>query len=143
MSRICMVGTGYVGLVTGACLADFGHQVACVDSNVDRIAQLRRLSLPFFEPGLEDLVAKNAGERRLTFTTELPAAVRRSQVIFIAVGTPQRADGSTDLSAVHAVARQIAPHLTGHKVIVQKSTVPPGTSRSVAEILKKNLMRGS
>ncbi len=143
MSRICMIGTGYVGLVTGACLADFGHQVMCVDSNPERVEGLNRLSVPFFEPGLDDLVAKNALERRLTFTSDLPEAVRKSSAIFIAVGTPQSKSGATDLSAVREVARQIAPHLTGYKVIVQKSTVPPGTSRIVSEIIRKNLKRGS
>ena len=143
MSRITMIGTGYVGLVTGACLADFGHQVICVDSNPERVKQLQRGSVPFYEPGLDELVAKNVKGGRLTFTDDLPSAVKKTQVIFIAVGTPQARNGSTDLSAVFGVAREIAPHLTGYKVIVQKSTVPPGTGRQVREILQKSLRRGS
>ncbi len=143
MSRICVVGTGYVGLVTGACFADFGHQVTCVDSNRDRVDQLHRLEMPFYEPGMEELVAKNARQGRLTFTTDLPAAVRASRFVFIAVGTPQGRGGATDLSYVMTVARQVAPHLTGYKVIVQKSTVPPGTGRKVHEVISRNLRRGS
>jgi UDPglucose 6-dehydrogenase len=132
-----------VGLVTGACFADFGHQVICVDSNPERLDQLKRLKMPFYEPGMEELMAKNARQGRLSFTEDLGRAVRESQCIFIAVGTPQGRSGATDLSAVFTVARQIAPHLTGYKVVVQKSTVPPGTGQQVREVIRQHLKRGS
>jgi len=143
MSKICVIGTGYVGLVTGACFADFGHQVMCVDSNRHRLDQLRRMKMPFYEPGMEELLAKNSRQGRLSFTEDLGRAVRESQCLFIAVGTPQGRGGATDLSAVFTVARQIAPHLSGYKVVVQKSTVPPGTGRKLREIIQQHLKKGS
>ena len=143
MSKICIIGTGYVGLVTGACFADFGHQVICVDSNPERLGQLRRLKMPFYEPGMEELLGKNVRQGRLSFTDDLGRAVRDSQCIFIAVGTPQGRGGATDLSAVFTVGRQIAPHLSGYKVVVQKSTVPPGTGRRLRETIRAHLRRGS
>ncbi|MBI5837958.1 MAG: UDP-glucose/GDP-mannose dehydrogenase family protein [Candidatus Eisenbacteria bacterium] len=143
MSKICVIGTGYVGLVTGACFADFGHQVTCVDSNPERLDQLRRLHMPFYEPGMEELVAKNVRQGRLSFTGDLGRAVRETDFVFIAVGTPQGRSGATDLGFVFTVAKQIAPHLTGYKVIVQKSTVPPGTGRKLAELVRQHLKRGS
>jgi UDPglucose 6-dehydrogenase len=134
--QIAMIGAGYVGLVSGACLADFGHTVTCVDKDAGRIAGLLRGEMPIFEPGLSELVAKNAREERLRFTTELGAAAATADAIFIAVGTPsRRGDGHADLSFVYQAAREIAPHLSGYQVIVTKSTVPVGTGDEVARIL--------
>jgi UDPglucose 6-dehydrogenase len=135
--QIVMIGAGYVGLVSGACFADFGHVVTCVDKDGDRIAGLLRGEMPIFEPGLAELVAKNAREERLLFTTELAAAAA-ADAIFIAVGTPsRRGDGHADLTHVFEAAREIAPHLDGYKVIVTKSTVPVGTGDEVARILSE------
>lgn len=133
MYRICMVGTGYVGLVTGACLADFGNRVICVDVDEKRMETLKRGEIPFFEPLLDDLVLRNYRADRLSFTTDLVSAVRESDVIFIAVGTPDRGDGHADLSALFRVVEDIAPHLEGYRVIVTKSTVPVGTGRKLQE----------
>src|SRR5258707_2661744 len=133
--QIVMIGAGYVGLVSGACFADFGHVVTCVDKDGDRIAALLRGEMPIFEPGLAELVAKNAREERLLFTTKLAAAAA-ADAIFIAVGTPsRRRDGHADLSYVFQAASEIASHLDGYKVIVTKSTVPVGTGDDVARIL--------
>ncbi len=131
MYSIVVVGTGYVGLVTGACLADFGNDVACVDSDTGKIERLRRLELPFFEPGLPELVGRNVQEGRLTFESDLVRALKRSQVVFITVGTPPRPDGSADTSAIYDVARTVAENLDGYKLVVQKSTAPVGTARSL------------
>ena len=139
MFKIGMVGTGYVGLVSGACLADFGNRVICVDINEERIASIRRGIMPIYEPGLKDLVERNYAAGRLVFTTDLASAVRDSLVVFSAVGTPQREDGSCDLSAVFKVAGDIASHMSEYKVFVQKSTVPVGTSERVGEIIRENL----
>ena len=134
--HIVMIGAGYVGLVSGACFADFGHVVTCVDKDSDRIAALLRGEMPIFEPGLAELVAKNAREERLLFTTKLAPAAVAADAIFIAVGTPsRRGDGHADLSYVFQAAREIAAHLDGYKVIVTKSTVPVGTGDEVARIL--------
>jgi UDPglucose 6-dehydrogenase len=123
-----MVGAGYVGLVSGACFADFGHEVTCVDTDPDKIARLNDGVMPIYEPGLDDLVRRNVEQRRLTFTTDLAAAVAGAQAVFIAVGTPsRRGDGHADLTYVHAAARDIAASLTGDAVVVTKSTVPVGT----------------
>ncbi|MDP1883624.1 MAG: nucleotide sugar dehydrogenase, partial [Bradyrhizobium sp.] len=135
--RIAMIGTGYVGLVSGACFADFGHQVTCVDKDADKIASLRRGEIPIFEPGLEELVKRNFAEKRLTFTLDLKAAVRKSDVVFIAVGTPMGEDGSADLQHVIGAAREIAQAMNGYKVIVDKSTVPVGTSELVREAIRR------
>ena len=136
--RIAMIGSGYVGLVSGACLADFGHTVACVDKDATRIAALARDEMPIFEPGLGDLVASNARAGRLSFTTALAPAVAEADVVFIAVGTPsRRGDGHADLSYVYAAAREIAESLTRHTVIVTKSTVPVGTGREVERIIRE------
>jgi UDPglucose 6-dehydrogenase len=134
--KICMVGTGYVGLVTGACLADFGIHVTCVDKVKAKIDLLNRGGIPIYEPGLDLLVSKNAKAGRLRFTTDLKSAIRESQVIFIAVGTPQGDDGAADTSAVFAVARTIAREINGFKVIVNKSTVPIGTAREVTAAIR-------
>jgi UDPglucose 6-dehydrogenase len=134
--RITMIGTGYVGLVSGACLADFGHSLTCVDSDSDKIAALKRGEIPIFEPGLADLVARNVREGRLAFTTDLTAPVKTAEAIFIAVGTPsRRGDGHADLTYVFQAASEIAAALDGYKVIATKSTVPVGTGDEVARII--------
>ena len=133
-----MIGSGYVGLVSGACFADFGHEVACVDISTAKIEALEKGQIPIFEPGLEDLVSKNAASRRLTFTTDLAKAVRQSQIVFIAVGTPsRRGDGFADLTYVFAAAREIAAALSGYTVVVTKSTVPVGTGDEVERIIRQ------
>jgi len=142
MSSIAMVGTGYVGLVSGACLADFGNQVACVDVDAARIRGLENGHVPFFEPLLEDLVRRNHQADRLTFTTDLAAAVGEAEVVFIAVGTPDRGDGHADLSALFKVVDDVAPHFDSYKVIVTKSTVPVGTGRKLQERLRDRLRPG-
>ena len=134
--RIAMIGTGYVGLVSGACLADFGHIVTCVDNDSGKIAALQQGEIPIFEPGLADLVAKNVRERRLSFTTDLSTPVDTAEAIFIAVGTPsRRGDGHADLTYVFQAARDIAAAVDGYKVIATKSTVPVGTGDEVARII--------
>src|SRR6478609_3819392 len=136
--RIAMIGTGYVGLVSGACFADFGHQVTCVDKDGDKIASLRRGEIPIFEPGLDALVASNVKAKRLDFTTDLTAPVREADAVFIAVGTPsRRGDGHADLSYVHAAAREIAAALSGFTVVVTKSTVPVGTGDEVERLIRE------
>jgi UDPglucose 6-dehydrogenase len=135
--KIAVVGTGYVGLVAGACFAESGNDVVCVDNNSAKIRMLQKGRIPIYEPGLEELVRRNTEEGRLTFSTALPPAVRDSQVIFIAVGTPQDEDGSADLKHVLAVAREIAKAMNGSRVIVDKSTVPVGTSRQVQEVVRR------
>jgi len=139
MRKICMVGTGYVGLVSGACLADFGNKVICVDIDESRIKMLQEGVMPIYEPGLKEIVDRNHRAGRLEFTTDLERAVRESQVIFSAVGTPQDETGACDLSAVFKVAEDVAAYIDEYKVFVQKSTVPVGTSEKVGEIIKENL----
>ncbi|MEP6801176.1 MAG: UDP-glucose/GDP-mannose dehydrogenase family protein [Acidobacteriota bacterium] len=136
--NICMVGTGYVGLVTGACLADFGMNVLCVDKDEPKIAALQRGEIPIYEPGLEEIVAKNERAGRLKFTTDLKSAIETSLAIFIAVGTPPRPDGSPDLTFVRQVAEAVAIHMNGYKVVVTKSTVPTGTGKMIDQILREN-----
>ena len=134
--RIVMIGSGYVGLVSGACFADFGHQVICVDKDESKIARLNAGQIPIYEPGLDDLVARNAAAGRLAFTTELSDAVEQADVVFIAVGTPsRRGDGHADLSYVYAAAAEMAPCLKGFTVVVTKSTVPVGTGDEVERII--------
>jgi UDPglucose 6-dehydrogenase len=135
--NICMVGTGYVGLVTGACLADFGMNVVCVDKDADKIASLQRGEVPIYEPGLKEVIARNEGAGRLRFTTDLRAGIEEALAIFIAVGTPPRPDGSADLTFVRQVAEAIAEHMNGYKVVVTKSTVPTGTGRMIEQILRE------
>jgi UDPglucose 6-dehydrogenase len=130
-----MIGTGYVGLVTGTCLADFGNQVTCVDVDKTKIDTLEKGEIPFYEPGLREMVAGNKKKGRLSFTTDLPGTIRNSEVVFIAVGTPMGEDGSVDLSAVFDVARTVADHLNDYKIIVNKSTVPVGTGEKVKAII--------
>ncbi len=143
--KVAVIGTGYVGLVTGTCLAESGNDVACVDNNPTKIETLNSGGIPIYEPGLAELVHKNRRDGRLVFTTDLPAAVRAARMIFIAVGTPQSDAGDADLSAVWAVAQAIAlavkdlpPGPAGARVVITKSTVPVGTNRRVAEILAEN-----
>lgn len=134
--KIAIAGAGYVGLVTGACLADFGHEVTCIDADTSRIAALERGEVPIYEPGLAELLRSNMGAGRLSFSTALGEAVAAADVVFIAVGTPsRRGDGHADLSYVHAVAREVAAHLAGFTVIATKSTVPVGTGDEVARII--------
>src|SRR5258706_8392378 len=132
--KIAMIGTGYVGFVSGACFSEFGIDVICVDKDAAKIASLKAGKMPIFEPGLEDLVARNAAAGRLSFTTDLAAAVAGAEAVFIAVGTPsRRGDGHADLTYVFAAAEEIARALNGYTVVVTKSTVPVGTGRKVAE----------
>jgi UDPglucose 6-dehydrogenase len=140
--NVAIVGTGYVGLVTGACLADFGHTVTCVDSDLVRIHSLRGGQVPFYEPGLVEIVNRNAEAKRLQFSSDLPDAVRRSSVIFIAVGTPEGSDGAADMSQIAAVAHAMAPHLTDYKVVVTKSTVPVGTGAWLRSALQGEVADG-
>ncbi len=134
-----MIGTGYVGLVTGTCFSEFGHQVICVDKIKEKIDTLKNGEIPIYEPGLDALVKKNLSEGRLQFTTDLSQAVPDADAVFLAVGTPssRRGDGYADLTYVFEAAKEIAPHLTGYTVIVDKSTVPVGTARQVARIIKE------
>jgi UDPglucose 6-dehydrogenase len=134
--HIAVVGSGYVGLVTGACLADFGMDVSCVDKDERKINMLKEGRIPIYEPGLDTLVAKNEKSGRLHFTTELKEAIEKSLAIFIAVGTPPREDGSADLTYVVEVAHAIADHMNGYKVVVTKSTVPIGTGQLIEKVIK-------
>ncbi|MGH8463391.1 MAG: 2-dehydropantoate 2-reductase N-terminal domain-containing protein, partial [Pseudomonas sp.] len=134
--RIAIVGSGYVGLVTGVCLADFGHDVVCVDKDERKITALEKGEIPIFEPGLSELVSTNVAAGRLSFTLDLAEAVATAEAIFIAVGTPsRRGDGHADLSYVYAVAREIAPSIRDFTVVVTKSTVPVGTGDEVQRII--------
>jgi UDPglucose 6-dehydrogenase len=135
--KIAVIGTGYVGLVAGACLAENGNDVTCVDKDSSKVRALQRGRIPIYEPGLEEIVRRNRSEKRLTFTTDLGKGVRAAQIVFIAVGTPTGEDGSADLRHVLEVARQIGKAMNGYKVIVDKSTVPVGTSERVREVVKK------
>jgi UDPglucose 6-dehydrogenase len=136
--KIAVIGTGYVGLVSGACFSEFGFDVTCVDNDQAKIDLIQNGTMPIYEPGLEDLVARNVAASRLYFTTDLASAVAVADAVFIAVGTPtRRGDGHADLSFVYAVAREIAPHLQGYTVVVTKSTVPVGTGREVHDIVSK------
>lgn len=136
MIKISLVGTGYVGLVTGTCLADFGNTVKCFDIDRARIEQLEQGRMPIYEPGLKDIVERNTAAGRLSFTSDLEEAVKTAEVVFIAVGTPAQADGSTDLRYVYQAAESLAPHIDSYKVIVQKSTVPVGTTRELAQRMR-------
>ena len=135
--QICVIGTGYVGLVVGTCLAEMGNNVICIDNDTKKLAQLENGIVPIYEPGLEDLIKVNVREKRLTFSSDLKYGVENSLVCFIAVGTPQSEDGAADLQYVEAVAESIGKSINGYKVIVDKSTVPVGTADRVTEIIKK------
>ncbi|HBJ71157.1 MAG TPA: UDP-glucose 6-dehydrogenase, partial [Cryomorphaceae bacterium] len=142
--NITVVGTGYVGLVSGACLADVGMQVTCVDVNVQKIENLHKGILPIYEPGLEEIVKRNVAAGRLTFSTSLQDAIQGSEAAFIAVGTPPGEDGSADLQYVLAVAREIGEHMSDYLVVITKSTVPVGTAEKVRGALRAALdARGS
>lgn len=134
--KIAMIGTGYVGLVSGACFADLGHHVVCVDTDRTKIEKLRRGEIPIYEPGLDDIVERNIKADRLSFTSDTAEAVPGRDAIFICVGTPPRDDGEADLSYVHAAARGIAPHISAYTVVVNKSTVPVGTGTEVERIIR-------
>jgi UDPglucose 6-dehydrogenase len=136
--NICIIGTGYVGLVTGVCLAEFGMNLICVDNDQEKIRLLQQGKVPIYEPGLEDLVLKNMREGRLTFSTSIQDGVTSSRVIFIAVGTPSYDDGSADLRAAEEVAKEIARHMDGYKVVVVKSTVPVGTCRRLKQLIQEH-----
>src|SRR5262245_61303625 len=135
--KIAVVGSGYVGLVLGACLAETGNDVSCIDNDAAKLRQLRRGNMPIYEPGLEEIVKRNTAEKRLEFTTDLPKSVRAASIVFIAVGTPQHEDGSADLTHVLGVAREIAKAMNGYKVIVDKSTVPVGTAQRVRALIER------
>jgi UDPglucose 6-dehydrogenase len=137
--KICMIGSGYVGLVTGACLAEFGMNIICVDKDETKIEKVRKGESPFYEPGLDDLIEKNMKEGRLSFDTDTKKGVKTSKVIFIAVGTPANNDGSPDLSQVEAVAREVARSIDEYKIIVLKSTVPVGTGKWVKGVIEAEL----
>lgn len=135
--KLTIIGTGYVGLVTGACFAEVGHQVVCVDNDAAKITQLKSGGIPIYEPGLEELVRKNSAAGRLSFSTSTAEGVEKSDVVFIAVATPPQPDGSVDLSFIERVARDIAAAMTGYKIIVDKSTVPVKTGEKVAETIRR------
>ena len=140
--KICIIGTGYVGLVTGACFSEFGMEVVCVDKDKDKISMLSKNKIPFYEPGLSDLVLKNSREGRLKFSNNLKKSVQASDVVFIAVGTPEGTDGRTNMKYVDEVAKQVAIVINNYKVVVNKSTVPVGSARRVSEIIKKHVKKG-
>jgi UDPglucose 6-dehydrogenase len=140
--RVAVIGTGYVGLVTGACLADFGHTVTCVDSVAERVTSLHAGRIPFFEPGLAELVARNTTAGRLHFSTDLTAAAADSAVIFVAVGTPEGSNGAADMSQVEGVAEELAGCVRGYHVIVTKSTVPVGTGKWLADFMRRRVPAG-
>lgn len=135
--NICVIGTGYVGLVAGTCLADMGNTVICIDNNEEKIEQLNNGIIPIFEPGLEELIKNNVKEKRLLFSTDIKHAVQNSQICFIAVSTPQSEDGSCDLNSVIKVAEEIAKNMNEYKVIVNKSTVPIGTAEKITKLIKE------
>jgi len=135
--KVCVIGTGYVGLVAGACFADVGNHVICVDISEEKIDALQRGQIPIYEPGLEDIVRRNSAAGRLTFSTDVPQGIKESEIIFIAVGTPPGEDGSADLQYVESVARTIGDHMDGYRVVVDKSTVPVGTADIVRSIIQE------
>jgi UDPglucose 6-dehydrogenase len=136
--RICVVGSGYVGLVTGTCFSEFGVDVTCVDSNEEKIRTLNQGRVPIYEPGLEVMIARNMKEGRLSFTTDLKSAIERALVVFIAVGTPPKADGSADLQNIEQVVKNLTVWMNGYKVVVNKSTAPVGTGRWIKKTILKN-----
>ena len=135
--KLTIIGTGYVGLVTGTCFADSGNDVICMDIDKKKIDALKKGVVPIYEPGLKELIQKNYKEGRLHFTTDMKNAVRRSRIVFIAVGTPPDNNGATDLTAIKAVAKEIGRYMNGHKIIVTKSTVPVGSADVIKKIITK------
>ena len=138
-NKISIIGTGYVGLVGGVCLANFGNNIINVDIDAEKIDKLNKGEVPIYEPGLNDMLEKNVREDRITFTTDVESAIKESEVIFISVGTPPNGDGSADLSAVMEVAKTIGQNMNGYKVVVDKSTVPVGTGRKVQKKIQSEL----
>jgi UDPglucose 6-dehydrogenase len=141
--KITLIGTGYVGLVTGACMADFGNQVVCVDRDAARIARTQNLEIPFFEPGLPELVRRNVSEGRLSFTSDIAAGLAGAHVVFITVGTPPRRDGSADTRAIFEVAKDVAKNMDGYQLVVQKSTAPVGTARELLRVMRAHAPKGA
>ncbi|MBN2144334.1 MAG: UDP-glucose/GDP-mannose dehydrogenase family protein, partial [Candidatus Aureabacteria bacterium] len=139
--KVCVIGTGYVGLVTGACLSDFGNEVICVDNDPEKVSILQSGKVPIYEPGLEELVCKNMKAGTLSFSGSIEEGVDCASVIFISVSTPSRPDGSADLSYVENVAREVAQHMKEYKVIVEKSTVPVMTGEKVKETISRYCQR--
>jgi UDPglucose 6-dehydrogenase len=137
MAKICIIGTGYVGLVTGACFAEVGHEVICVDNDLKKVETLQAGGIPIYEPGLEEIVKRNVAAGRLRFTGQIADGVKNSEVVFIAVPTPPKPDGSVDMSFVEGVAREIAATMAGYRIVVDKSTVPVKTGEKVAETIKR------
>ena len=142
MRNITIIGTGYVGLVSGGGIADFGHHVTCVDIEKEKISQLNEGKIPIYEPGLKDLIDRNINAKRLSFSIEIGSSIEKSDVIFIAVGTPESEGGQADLSSIFSVARKIANHLNDVKVICTKSTVPIGTGKEIMEICNLKFKTG-
>ena len=141
--KICMIGTGYVGLVSGACFADLGNHVFCVDKNNEKIELLNSGKIPIYEPGLNEIVKKNFLSKRLKFTTDLTKAVLSSDIVFICVGTPTKKDGSADLSYVFNVAKEVRKSIKKFKIIVNKSTVPVTTGDKIEKIISKKVKKNS
>ncbi len=139
--KISVIGTGYVGLVTGACLADFGHNVICMDKNINKIEKLNLGEIPIFEPGLKEIIERNKYYKRISFTTKIENAIKESDIIYIAVGTPSKKDGSANLEHIIDVAYSIGNHMNSYKIIVNKSTVPVETGKKVEELIKKCLQK--
>ena len=139
--KICMIGSGYVGLVTGACFAEMGHEVTCVDRDSTRVNRLKKGGIPFYEPGLKEIVLRNQQQKRLTFSLNLPRALAGAEIVFIAVGTPPQADGSSDVSQIMAVAAEIGRSITGFCTIVNKSTAPVGTVERVRDAVRRELAK--
>ena len=139
--KICMIGSGYVGLVTGTCFAEMGNDVTCVDKDAARVKRLKKGEIPFYEPGLSEVLLRNQKQRRLSFSVNLAQSVAGADVIFIAVGTPAQADGSSDISQIMAVAGEIGRGITGYCTIVNKSTAPVGTVERVQAIVRSELAK--
>ncbi len=140
MNNVCIIGSGHVGLVTGACLEELGNKVICVDNDAHKIEGLKEGEMPFYEPGLEELVHRNANSGKLSFTTGIEEGVKASEIIFISVGTPQKPDGTADMTLVEAVIRKISQTIDSYKVIIEKSTVPVKTGKWIST--KLNSSRG-
>ncbi len=139
--KLTIIGTGYVGLISGACFADIGHKVICVDVDQGKIERLRSGEVPIYEPGLEEIIKKNVKAKRLTFSSDVSGAIKSGAAIMICVGTPSRPDGSVDLKYIYQVAKEIGQNIDGHKIIVQKSTVPPGTAKEIENIIRSEIKK--